>query len=411
MFIRLSKYWSFKMLFYLLLIFLLLSSTSCNEGEDVDATVADIPENENEHEFEQFDVDEDKTIDDEDDETNNSRDPPAGQLEVHFIDVGQGDSIYIKTPTQNILIDGGNRGDTALNYLRYQGVSSLDLVIGTHPHADHIGGLINVMQAIPTKEVIDPAVVNETLTFEDYLRLIDQKDIKFTEGRAGITRDLCNGIIMNIIHPNNPLSSDPNNASIVAKLTFGEISFLFTGDAEREAEREMLHGSHDLNATVLKVGHHGSRTSTTQAFLDAVAPQAAVIMCGRNNQYGHPHDETLQSLLGSNVDIYRTDLQGSIVIVTDGIEYTVNKQPFSYSQNQQPPPPNDEYSANGVPGKVNINTACKEELQRIIHIGPARAEAIIKLRPFNSVDDLTRVSGIAEVRLRDIINQGIACVD
>ena len=114
---------------------------------------------------------------------------PTGTLKVHFIDVGQGDAIFIQAPSKNVLIDGGDRGNTAINYLKAQGVNQLDLVIGTHPHADHIGGLINVFQSIPVKEVIDPAVVHTTKTFEDYLTLIDQIDIKFTEGRAGMSRD------------------------------------------------------------------------------------------------------------------------------------------------------------------------------------------------------------------------------
>jgi competence protein ComEC len=263
----------------------------------------------------------------------------ASQLEVHFIDVGQGDSIYIKTPSQNILIDGGNRGNTALNYLRNQGVSSLDLMIGTHPHADHIGGLINVMQAIPVTEVIDPAVVHTTKTFEDYLDLIDQKDIKFSEGRAGMSRDLGGGTMMKILHPTAPSSSQLNDASVVVRLTFGEVSFLFTGDAEKGAEQAMLSRGVNLNSDILKVGHHGSRTSTTLPFLNAVSPSTAIIMCGKGNQYGHPHDETLSKLSGAGIDIYRTDLHGSIVITTDGIAYQIIKKPRTYQAQPQPPPP------------------------------------------------------------------------
>jgi len=222
--------------------------------------------------------------------------------------------------------------------LQKQGVTSLDLVIGTHPHADHIGGLINVMQSIPVKEIIDPAVVHTTKTFEDYLDIIDQKDVKFTEGRAGMTKDLGGGALLSILHPTAPSSSSLNDASIVAKLTFGQISFLFTGDAEQAAERQMLARGENVNSSVLKVGHHGSRTSTTQAFLNAVDPQIAVIMCGRNNQYGHPHDETFNKLIAANVDIYRTDLQGTIVIITDGQTLEVKKADSSYAEQPMPPP-------------------------------------------------------------------------
>jgi competence protein ComEC len=260
------------------------------------------------------------------------------QLEVHFIDVGQGDSIYIKTSEQNILVDGGDRGDTVLNYLRNKGVQTLDLVIGTHPHADHIGGLINVFKAMPVAEVIDPAVVHTTKTFEDYLTIIDQKDIKFTEGRAGIVRNLGGGATMQVIHPSFPSSSNLNDASIVARVSFGNVSFLLTGDANQSALSQILNSGYRIDSTILKVGHHGSKSGTTQAFLDAVNPEIAIIMCGKNNSYGHPHEETLKKLNAANADIFRTDLHGTVVIITDGQTYTINKEPNTYVANQQPPP-------------------------------------------------------------------------
>ncbi len=262
----------------------------------------------------------------------------SGVLEVHFIDVGQGDSILIKTPQKNILIDGGNRGTTALNYIRNQGVNALDFIISTHPHADHIGGLINVIQSIQVGEVIDPAVPHTTKTFEEYITLIDQKGIWFTEGRAGMKWDVGGGATIHILHPTSPSQSDLNNASIVVRLTFGEVSFLFAGDAESAAESQILNRGYELNSTILKVGHHGSKTSTTQAFLKAVKPEAAIIMCGKTNAYGHPHQDILNKLSAANVEIYRTDLHGSIVVVTDGDTYSINKEPYDYAENQQPPP-------------------------------------------------------------------------
>jgi competence protein ComEC len=273
----------------------------------------------------------------------------SGTLEVHFIDVGQGDSILIITPMKNILIDGGDRGNTALNYIRNQGIQSLDYIISTHPHADHIGGLINVIQSIPIGEVIDPAVVHTTQTFEDYLTIIDQKGIIYTEGRADMKWDLGGGANMQVLHPTSPSSSDLNNASIVIRLTYGEVSFLFTGDAESAAEKQILSRGYELNSTILKVGHHGSKTSTSQAFLTAVKPEAAIIMCSKTNSYGHPHQETLNKLSAANVDIYRTDLHGNIVFVTDGKTYSVNKEPYSYAENQQPPPTSENVPATIIP--------------------------------------------------------------
>ncbi len=193
----------------------------------------------------------------------NTPDPTTGQLQVHFLDVGQGDSILVQVPGGiTLLIDGGPRsaGQKVVSYLKQAGVSSIGLMIATHPHEDHIGGLISVMQEFPVGEVIDPAVVHTTKTFEDYLTLIDQKDIKFTEGRAGIERDLGGGAKLSLLHPVSPSSNHLNDSSVVAKLTFGQVSFLFTGDAEEASERQMLTQSRvQLTSTILKVGHHAGQ--------------------------------------------------------------------------------------------------------------------------------------------------------
>jgi competence protein ComEC len=263
----------------------------------------------------------------------------SAKLKVHFIDVGQGDAILIQTPSKNVLIDGGERGTTVVEYLKKQGIGNLDLVIGTHPHADHIGGLINVFETIPVKEVIDPCIIHTTKTFEDYLTLIDKKDIIFTEGRAGMTRDLGDGAALLIVHPSSPVSSHINDASIVVRVTFGQVSFLFTGDVEQSGEEEILKRGYDLKSTVLKVGHHGSNTSTTLSFLNAISPEAAVIMVGKANRYGHPHEETLVRLINAKIDIYRTDIHGTLVITSDGQTFEVNqKQPYQYNPPKEPEP-------------------------------------------------------------------------
>lgn len=263
---------------------------------------------------------------------------PSGELVAHFIDVGQGDAILIEAPGYAALIDGGPgaAGQAVCGYIKEQGIKSIDLVIATHPHEDHIGGLVDVLKEFPVKEVIDPAVIHTTKTYEDFLTIIDERDIKFTEGRADLTRDLGGTATLQILHPGSPSSSDLNNASIVTRIFFGKTSFLFTGDAESAAENEIIGRGYDLNSTILKVGHHGSKTSTTQAFLTAVDPQVAVVMCGDGNSYGHPHAETLAKLHDSKTDIYRTDTQGAIVIKTDGHSFTVNVKPYQYTQQKVP---------------------------------------------------------------------------
>ena len=363
-------------------------------------------------------------------------DDDQDQLVVHFIDVGQGDSILIESPGGKVvLIDGGPRtaGQKVVSYLKKAGISAIDIVIGTHPHEDHIGGLIEVLRHFPAREIIDPGVVHTTKTFEDYLTVIDQRGIPFTEGRAGMSRDLGAGAVMQINHPSSPSSSHLNDASIVAKVTYGQMSFLFTGDAETASEREILFQSRvSPKSTVLKVGHHGSRTSTTQAFLDAVAPRYAIIMCGAGNRYGHPHQEVLDRLSAAGVHVFRTDIHGTIVmsattdsVVIETLVHDTTPIPVpdpGYVPVPEPgpepapaptpgPAPTPAPAPTPTPGRVNINTAGFEDLQEIIHIGPARAEEIITLRPFRSLDGLTRVTGIGPARLKDIKEQGIAYVE
>lgn len=260
----------------------------------------------------------------------------SGQLKVHFIDVGQGDAILVETPSHNILIDGGERGNTVLNYLEEQGVSELDLIIATHPHSDHIGGLINVLETLPVKEIIDSGAVHTTKTFEDYLKVIDKKEIRYTEGSAGMARHLGSGVSIQFMHPATVFGSNLNDSSIVVRLTFGKISFLLTGDAEEATENRIFDRGYRLKSTILKVGHHGSSTSTTDSFLKAVNPEIAVIMVGDNNEYGFPHHETLARLAGSEVDIYMTSVHGSIIVTTDGQTYDINvDQPYQYTTQEE----------------------------------------------------------------------------
>ncbi len=340
--------------------------------------------------------------------------PGMGTLEVHFIDVGQGDCIFIKTPqNKTMLIDAGMRhyGQHVVNYLAQIGVYSIDIIVGTHAHADHIGGLITVIEELPVGRVIDSGKVHTTKTFEDYLDLIDEKDIPFELGRAGDVLDLCNKINIRVIHPADNIGNlSLNDASVVIKLLHGAVGFLFTGDAEALAEEQILARGYDLSkVNVLKVGHHGSRSSTTQSFLEAVSPSSAIIMCGKDNTYGHPHNEILQRLKRIGVDIYRTHLHGNIIVESDGSSYTVSTVPYEHQPvfESEPEKP-DVPPAPGTDNRININTASLEELQEIVHIGPSRAQEIIDLRPFSSLDGLTRVSGIGPVRLQDIKDEGIA---
>lgn len=247
---------------------------------------------------------------------------PSGMLEVHFIDVGQGDAIWIRTAQgENLLIDaGGNKqGDRVAAYLREQGVTELKAVVGTHPHEDHIGGLDVVIDNFLVEKVYMPKVVHNTKTFEDVLDAIERKNLKISTAKAGVSLEL-EGIQAEFIAPVSDSYKELNNYSAVLRLQYGNQVFLFTGDAEKLSEEEMLstYSKSKLRANLLKVGHHGSSTSTSEEWLDAVNPQIGVILCGKNNTYGHPHQETLKALEDREIDIYRTDEMGTLVFYSDG---------------------------------------------------------------------------------------------
>lgn len=248
-----------------------------------------------------------------------------GQLKVHFLDVGQADSIFVQMPNgQNMVIDAGNNDDgpAVVNYLKNAGVKKIDYLVGTHPHEDHIGGLDTVIRAFDIGQVLMPRVTTTTKTFEDVLKAVQAKGLKITPVKAGVEIVNADGLNVAVIAPHRASYENMNNYSAVLKITYGQVSFLLTGDAEEKSEGEMLAGSVvNPKADVLKVGHHGSRSSSTVPFLKAVNPKYAVICVGAGNDYGHPHPQTIQHLTG--IETYRTDLNGTIVFSTDGKGITV----------------------------------------------------------------------------------------
>ncbi len=247
---------------------------------------------------------------------------PEIAAEVHFIDVGQGDAILIKSGSKAALIDAGESwaGKQVVDYLKAQGIKHLDAVVSTHAHSDHIGGMVAVLNAIPVGRVIDPAVPHTSNTYARYLELIDELDIPF-ERADKQSISLGDSVTLQVLGPVREYS-DLNNSSVVTKLTVGTVSVLLTGDIEQAAERDLLASGANLVAQVLKVAHHGGNTSTGNEFLAAVKPEVAIISVGEGNNYGHPHTDVLARLAG--IEVYRTDLHGTIVVVTDGEEYTIS---------------------------------------------------------------------------------------
>lgn len=253
--------------------------------------------------------------------------PEGDEVFVHVIDVGQGDAILVMTPDGNMLIDTGeNSGRQALvDYLDSVNVTSFEYVVFTHPDADHIGNADYIVQNYSIKNIIMPDRVSTTKTFERMITAIENSQATVIEAEPGY--EFYIGALLNVILAPNDDYDDTNDASVVIKSTFGDTSIMLTGDAEKESEADIvkLYSAEVLKCDVLKVGHHGSRTSTTQAFLDAVDPTIALISCGEGNKYGHPIPETIKRLEEKGIEIYRTDKHGSIILCTDGKSFKVIK--------------------------------------------------------------------------------------
>lgn len=254
----------------------------------------------------------------------------SGALKVHFLDVGQGDSIFIQLPDgRNMLVDAGPREseDMVINYLRERAVEKIDFVVGTHPHEDHIGSLDTVIKNFEIGEVFMPKVTTNTRTFRELLLAIQDKGLNIKTAKAGVSIMENGGLKAKLLAPYGTSYESLNNYSAVILLKYGDIAFLLTGDAEGISEKEILSDRTDIKAQVLKVGHHGSNSSTSSDFLKAVSPEYAVISVGAGNDYHHPHPVILNRLEKSGVITLRTDQNGTIVFETDGktISYATSK--------------------------------------------------------------------------------------
>lgn len=244
-------------------------------------------------------------------------------LVIHFVDVGHADCTLLTVGQTTILIDGGNTGTSfeVLQYLRRFGVEELDLVVNTHPHGDHLGGIPTVMNGIPTKEVWCSTTSYDTYLYDQFENAADKQNLSIRKPDPG-TVYAADGLVVTVLGPLEAEStySDLNDTSLVLMIQYGEKKFLFTGDMESYAESQLLNSNFNLKADVLKVGHHGSYSSTSQAFLNEVDPEYGIVFCQWGNEYGHPHDAPMNRLNKADVELFRTDIMGDIVLVTDGTQ-------------------------------------------------------------------------------------------
>ena len=245
-------------------------------------------------------------------------------LRVNYIDVGQGDSIFIQLPNnETMLIDAGEayKSDSVINYLNNQGIAKIDYVVGTHPHTDHIGGLEEVINTFDVGSIYMPKATSTSKTYEDLLTTISNKGLKVKTAKSGgVVLDEDN-LKLEFIAPNSDSYSNLNNYSAVLKLTYLDNTFLFMGDAETLSEDEI---TSDVNADVIKVGHHGSDSSSSIEFVKRVSPEYAIIMVGEGNSYNHPYQSIIERYESVGAKVLRTDLDGNIICDSDGVDVTCN---------------------------------------------------------------------------------------
>ncbi|MDD5066559.1 MAG: helix-hairpin-helix domain-containing protein [bacterium] len=357
----------------------------------------------------------------------------TGELRVQFMDVGEGDAILVKTPSgKTLLIDGGNSGkeEVIRNYLNKSGIKErIDMIILSHPLEDHVGGLVGIIEDLDIGSIYDPGMPLSTYIYEKFLELIMTKQDQY--GETGSSENKLSDVLAKKMHyeffnpkagdilsldPDCELAvlsprmlfhntrSDPNNNSLVVKLVYNQVSFLFPGDVELDAEKYLITQGSKISATFLKVPNHGSPNSSSLPFINLVKPKVSVISAGKDNPYGYPSLQILERLKKAGSKIYRTDLNGSILVTSDGNRYTVEPEKatedtFIVAQTYSVQKTNASDENQTVSEKkININSATADDLIDIPGVGAFKAQMIVRYREkngnFKSPEDLEKVPGL-----------------
>lgn len=406
-----------KRMITLLLLSICLCIGCTAEGQDATSTTT-------ENTSDVIDQEESQTADEKNDKQTKQPDLD-GTLTVHYIDVGQGDAtlfeVHDEEDMYTILYDTGDwQGNEVVPYLQQQGIETIDIIIISHPHADHIGQLEAVLTTFDVEEVW---MTGNTTTSEVYTKAAEAilaNDIDYDEPQAGDIFDI-GPLTLHVLHPET-LTGGLNEDSLSIHFSYGDMAFLFTGDAYAAQEEQIMASGVNVEAPFLHLGHHGSKTSSSETFLDAVDPTYAIYSAGTNNSYGHPNKEVLYRLEARDIIIYGTDVHGNIVVTTNGSEIDIvtdkdvtvtageNNEETSETTTKESSSPNPKEETAQSTRCIDINEASASDLQEIVHIGEQRAKDIIAARPFSTINDLQRIDGIGPARIDDITLENKACV-
>lgn len=316
---------------------------------------------------------------------------------VYFMDVGQGDSILVKSGKDYMLVDAGeeNKGETIVEYLDDMGIDKIKYAVATHPHSDHIGGMDDIINSFKVENIIMPDAAASTKNFYNMLDAVEDNNVNVIKGEAGYSFELGN-IKCDIAAPVK-IAEDTNNNSVVIRLAYGNDSVLLTGDCSKDEEKDIIESGIDISADVLKAGHHGSSTSSTREFLNRVAPKYAVISCGENNDYGHPHRETIDSLKRYGTEIYRTDSDGTIIAELTGNGIAMRTESENYhvissetSENTQSKITNDDIKGEYAKKNTYILNENSKKIHRPSCSGAEKISKENKKEYEGSVDELLR---------------------